>query len=525
MSHHRISGPLPAALAVACLCLLLPAHAEEEPAAAEEVVVEDAEPAQGSAEAAEEMTDEESDSGRDWISGNLRLELDAIHGHRASDVDFDQTLRMRIEPPKHPRLRFVTSFWLTEDLDGDEDPDVGLYDIDSGYGSDIQTRLLSLYLEADDVLGGATLRLGRQRILDGPLYNRIDGLHLKWVKNRWTTYLYGGARASLYEDAHNDLVLGVGADYRVGNNTRVGIDLFYGDEHRDGEDRVRRGLYARLLGLDFPREVETEIDDRLIAFRLYQRFFENHWLYAEFLVQNERADELTLDLTGFFEATDITYHLSYRRRLARAEDRVNALTSFYRVLGAQEKYHQIHASVQRPFTERFTLALEADWHDSDDDSPYTGNRDYIRLALVASVTNIYKGVNLETALERWDVDGGEDAWVITGEVNRKWDKWEVALGADYEQYQDRFVDYNPWPYWIRQSANLLIPGIYTGFSPAVYFLDDRVVQTREEIYSVYSRVRWEFAENQALSFRVRYEQDDGPDAPYWRLRAAYELDF
>ncbi len=459
----------------------------------------------------------------DWVDGRFETGIDADWSDRDSDVDLHQSLSIRLQPPNTPRLQIRGALWMTEDLDGDEAGGSLLYDIDNASSADVRARLLTLYLQADDVLGGAQLRLGRQRILDGPLYNRIDGLYLKWYRPVWDAYLYGGARASIYEDAHDDLALGAGVGYRPFASTRLGIDFFYGDEHRN--DDIRRGPWAWLLDLRYPRQVASEVDGQIVALSLHQRFGQNHWLHAKFLVEDGDADEFQLDLSGYFPKLDLSYHLNYRQQLERVTDQTSAFSGYYRVLGSQEEYQHLHLSVQRPITETWAVALEGDWHASEADDAYSANRDYWRLATVFSGTKIGPGLDLSMALEWWEVDGGEGAWVVTGEIGREWENFEIAFGADYEQYRNEFVEYNPLPLWIRQAGTIFVPGIFAGFTPGVHLLDTTRVETREEIYSAYLRGRWQFAESQALRARVTYEQDDGPDAPYWRVQAAYELQF
>jgi hypothetical protein len=460
-----------------------------------------------------------------WMTGSFEAGADADFARSAHDIDLHQWLRLNVTPPEHPNLRIVSSLWMTQDLDGDESGRSALYDIDNAYGSDFRARVLSLYLEAKDVAGGATMRLGRQRILDGPLYNRIDGLHLKWASPRWDLYLYGGARASLYGDTFDNLVLGGGAGFRPFDTTRLGVDLYYADDHRSQSDVVQPGIVDRLLGRAYPRSVKEEIDNTLIALSLNQRLGQNTYFYAQLKLLDDVADELRLDLNGYWADADLTYTLSYRRQMERVQDRVNDLTGFYRILGPQEKYDHVYVSLYRPITAKLALSLEADFHDADADGPYTGNRDYIRLGAILSASEIAKNTDASLGVERWDVDDGEDAWVVTGEVVRRWDAVQVTVGADYERWRDELVQYNPWPLRIDTAATYLIPGLYPRFTPLVYLFDTNRVEVRENIYSIYTRVKWDIKANQRVSGRVVFEDDDSSDAPYWRVQAAYEIDF
>jgi len=483
---------------------------------------------------AEEITAETPDIGsetpqekrdREWIQGRFSAGFDADWDRAGSDLELHQQLRLSIEPPKAPRLRLHTSVWMTEDLDGDEPQNSSLRGIDDRYGSDVRLRVLDMYLQAEDVLGGAELRLGRQRMTEGPRYNRIDGLRLRWEEQRWDAYVYAGSRASLYEGSFEDLVVGAGAGYRLSNSTRIGLDLYHAKDHRDDDEASRRGWLADVLGRAYPRKVETRVEDSLLGLTLYHRFNENHWLNAQVQLQDDGAHEYSMDLSGLIARWDLTYLLHYRCQFERVDDRVNDLSGYYRILGSLEPYHHLHFGVQRPLTETLFLGLDTDIHDSGDEADLSANRDYVRIAATLSGRNIGKGYGFQVSLGQWNTSGSDDSWHVTGEVSRKWNAYEVALGADFEQYRFEYVDYNPWPKWIKSAIVLAAPGIYPGFSPGVLLTDTREVLAREEIQSYFARFAWKIDDRQRVSARLTYEEDDGPYAPHWRFRAGYELDF
>lgn len=461
----------------------------------------------------------------DWVNGHFSTGIDTAWDDKASDIELNQFLRLNVDPPSVPKLHFHTSLWTTENLDGNEDSGTRLYGIDDAYDEAVRVRLLDLYMQADDVLGGATLRLGRQRITDGPLFNRIDGLYLNWDLDRWNVYVYGGVRASIYNGHEDNLALGGGASYQLTKSTRIGVDAFYGNERRHSGDDVQRSWSDLLFGRDYPRSVASELDNHMVALNLYQRLGTNHWLSARATFQEDGADELALDLSGYIQAADITYLLSYHNQLDRVEDRINQVTGFYRILGPHERYHHFHADLQRPITKKLTLGLETDWHIASNDSIYTANRDYLRTALVLSGKDVYKGMNFRVALENWDATGESDMWIVTGEIGRKWKAYNLAFGVNYEQYRDEYVDYNPWPNRLNIASFLFVPGVSPGIRPGVWLTDTANVVTRENIYSFYSRFTWEIDKRQRLMTRVTLEEDDGPDSPYWRVQASYEIDF
>lgn len=463
---------------------------------------------------------------RAWINGRFETGVDAAWDGSGNDIELYQLLRMDIAPPKTPKLKLRGSFWLTQDLDGDEHRYSTLYSIDDSYGGDVRVRTLDLYLQADDILGGAQLRLGRQRILDGPLYNRIDGLRLRWDKPRWDAYLYAGTRASLYDqDSFEDLVTGVGAGFRPTVNTRLGLDLYHAEDDRKGSEVVRRRLAQRLLGRAYPREVGTRVEDQTLGLSFYQRFGAYHWMNAELLLHDDGAHEFSMDFSGTIEHWKLTYLLNYRRQFDRVSDRADEVTGYYRILGGLEPYHHLHLGVQRPVTEKLSVGLEADIRDADRNTVYGSNTDYVRVALALFGNKIADSVDFNVSIDRWNVSGGEGSWIVTGEVSRTWEAVEWAVGLDYERYRYEYVEYNPWPNWVKRAFVLTVPGVYPGFSPLVLLNDTRDIVEREDIYSVYTRVQWKLDERQRITAKLVYEDDDGPFTPFWRIKAAYELDF
>lgn len=522
--HCQFSVPFRAATVAVGVLLgsgISTAWAEETaPPAAEAAVA-----AAPASDATPEADAPEEKPGREWVRGRLETGFDTAWDDTGSDFELYQILRMSIDPPSTPKVRLQGAVWLTEDLDGDEARYSSLYGIDDGYGGDVRGRVLDLHLQIKDVLGGGVLRIGRQRILDGPLYNRIDGLRIRWDKPKWDAYFYAGSRASLYENPFDDLVIGSGAGYRIGDNTRVGIDLFHAVDDRRRSDAVSRGWLTELLHRDYPRRVETRVEDQSLGLSLYHRFNQHHWFNAQLMLQDDGAHEYTMDFSGYIERWELTYLANYARQFDRVNDRVSDLSGYYRILGGLEQYHHVHLGVQRPLTKRLAIGLETDLHDADQDDSLNTNRDYVRMAAVLSAKDLGKGVGFNLSLDRWNTSGRDGSWMLTGELSREWKAFEWAIGADYEQYRYEYVDYNPWPGFLKNVAVFALPGLYPGFSPLVALTDTREILAREEIHSIYSRFEWKIDERQRLTAKVTYEEDDGPYAPYWRIRAAYEIEF
>ena len=421
-------------------------------------------------------------SWKEWFTGELQLGLDAARSSRDGDITLDQVLRLKIDPPKHERFHIRTTLWTIEDLDGREDPTSTLRRLNDASGSSVQARLLSLYLEVDDVGGDSTLRLGRQRITDGVVYNRIDGAYYKLRGARWEGYAFGGARASVYEDAHEDLATGAGLSVRLPTKTRVGVDFFYGADER------------RRLG-------SSDLETSITSVSLYQALTSRHSIFGRATWNATDIDELRFSVQGFFTESEIVYTLSYYNRLSTLTERATDVSDFYRVLGEFNQFQDVHALVDIPITKRFGLGLEAQVHDAENASLQSGNRDFQRYGMSLDFYDLRGHYDTSLILDYWNADFGEGQWTVTGEVSREWERTKTTLGIDYDRFEDRVTNFDPT-------------------LQSVLF-----VETHENIYSFYVKVEHEINEQHRVRVRALFEDDDGPDSPYWRLRAEYTLSF
>lgn len=417
---------------------------------------------------------------RDWVSGSLNLGIDAARSDRDNDIKLDQVLRLRIAPPKRDDIRVQVSLWTIEDLDGREDPTSVLRSINDASRAAVEARLLSLYLEVDDTWGDSTLRIGRQRILDGVVYNRMDGAYFKQRRGNWDWYAFGGARASVYEDAHEDSVAGAGASVRLPTRTRAALDFYYAEDDRSGG---------------------TTDDASVVSLTLRQQLSPYHSLFGRSTWHRGFIDEVRLAATGIFIKPEIVYNIAYRQRLSFLGDRPTDINGFTGIVGELNEFEDFHASLDFPVSERLTVTLEGQLHDAEGASVNTGNRDYNRYGAILSGDDFGKGIDFSVTFEQWDVDSAEDAVVVTGDVSKEWEKVKVTWGADYERYQDRV----------------------TTLDPLLLTVD--LVETHEDVYSFFSRVHFTIDENRSVWFRLTYEDADTPDAPYWRLRGVYSIRF
>lgn len=467
-------------------------------------------------------TESEAKSRPRWYRGSFEAEFDGVLSDRDSDFDLSQYLRIEADPPKLPRLHLRGALWLHQDLSSDSGkPDV-LRDINDASAADVQARLLYLHADIDGVLGDQSLiRIGRQRIQEGAAYNRIDGLYLKKRIDKFQAYVFGGARASIYRDTSDDLVLGGGAAYLPGAHTRIALDGYYAEESRYGVSRSRPSLFFG----GFRRPVASEINDSKVTLSLWHNFGVNTRFFARVGMLGSDLEELVLSLNGYIPRLDLLYDIDYRQLFDTVGDTTGDLSPFYQVLGKYREHQTLYIGAHRPLTETITLSLEGEIRNTENDEFYSANRDYVRLAAVLFVEDAFKGFDTATSLEYWDASGGEGYWTITGEISREWEQVDWRAGVDFVRYKDRIIEYDQRAALLDSALVTLLPDVYPGFSYLAQSNATRVVDTRENVYSIFTDIEWEFREDQEIFSKISFEEDDGPDSPYWRIRAGYRIRF
>jgi len=495
--------------------------AEAEPAEADPAETEPAEAGESAMPAAENGEAMAPQLQTRWYRGSFEAEFDGVFADGDTDADLSQYLRFEADPPKLPRLHLRGSMWLHQDLSDDSGKPNTLRDINDASSSDVQARLLYLYAEIDGVLGDQSIaRIGRQRIQEGAVYNRIDGLYVKKRVNRVEWYTFVGARASVYRDTSDDLVLGGGASYLPSPHTRIALDGYYAEESRYGVSSSRRSLFG-----GFRRPIASEINDSKVTLSLWHNFGMNTRFFARAGMLGSNLDELVLSLNGYIPRLDVLYDIDYRQLFDTTGDTTADLSPFYQVLGQYREHQTLFIGLHRPITKRITLSLEGEIRNSESDDFYTGNRDYVRLATILAMEDAWKGFDVSTSLEYWDVSEGEGSWTITGEIQKKWATVDWRAGVDFVRYRDRVIEYDRNAALLDTAIVAFVPGIYPGFSYFAQANSTRVVDTRENVYSIFTDIEWAFREDQELFAKVAFEEDDGPDSPYWRIRAGYRIQF
>lgn len=498
-----------------------PATAEEKPAA--DAAAPEAAEEKPAADAGEAEKPEAKAPQTPRLKGSFSTQLDGVSADGASDLDLEQTLSFDVRPGNSDRLRLRGLLWMQEDLDGDESEYSSLRSINDSYDSDVRARLLSLYAEAKDIWGKSVLRVGRQQILDGVAYNRIDGIYFNRQQDSWEWYAFAGARASVYEDTHEDLAMGAGVTFRPGISTRAGFDIFYGEDRQKEWVPFFKPAWQAIHLYDMRRET-NQIENTMLSFNLSQDLWQNATAYGRVTWVDGHGEELLLDLTGIADCWGLSYELRYRRQLDSIGERVNDLTGFYSLLGTYERYDDYLLVLTKELCKKASLSLEAEIHESAKDSWRTRNRDYQRLALVGRVQDLLPTLDTEVSLERWHVQDGEGTWAVTGELTKNWKTVRLSLGADYERYEDRVAVYNSVPDTLALFGALLNPtALGTGLRTPWGGLWS--IETHENVHSFYSKLRWAVCKDQEFTASVRYEQDESPESPYWRLRAGYMVRF
>ena len=481
-------------------------------------------------ETEEEVVVEEEQNLPSWkFTGRFKAEVDGRWSDDDRDVDLEQYLNFETGPRAHPNFRIKGDLWFIENV-SESDRDSSLSGLRGASDSDVLIRPLTLYAEFDDLWGDSTLRIGRQRILEGPIYNRLDGVYFKKNLEKWDWYVFGGWRASVYAESHDDPTVGGGVSLRLTPHTRVALDAYYVDEHRHGNPRWHRYRLSNLLYPDYPRDRVDDLEQTLISFSIWQDITQNMRFFGRYTWYEDAGDELRLELTGYVPSWDLTYELAYRGLIQDDDDRLSDAAGYYRILGPQASYDNFFLALHKPLGERFTVSLDAEVH-SASDSDFDGyNRDYFRTALSVTAEDLFWEVDATASIEKWAVSGEEDSWAITGELEKSFGDVDVTLGMDYERWVDEYRSYNPWP--LRRTrfvANfpLTPPNISALLNQnfLVRLQDVRTRRVRENVYAVFGSLEWHFREDQDIELNVTYEDDDSGESPYWRARAAYTIRF
>ncbi|GMW03597.1 MAG: hypothetical protein AMXMBFR84_47310 [Candidatus Hydrogenedentota bacterium] len=464
-----------------------------------------------------------------WISGQIDLQGEAEWSDAGEDYDFDQFIRINIDPPQNEKIHIRSSFWLYEDISPDDDRAYYLNDLSDTWDSDFQARVLTLHVDVEDLWGDSLLRIGRQRIFEGQYFGRMDGIYFKKSMPKWDWYAFAGWRASLYEDAFDDPVLGGGLSWQPTTKTRIALDAYYASEELDHKPRFRRRRFSEILYHDYPREWDDSFSDTMVALSIWQDITTNLRVFGRYSWYDKGSDELLLELVGYVPNWDLSYEVSYRRMMDETTQRVDDQSSYYRVLGTYEDYDSWFMALHKPISKRIALSVEGELRDVRGDEFATNNPDYLRYAAILSLSDLPWGLSGNLAYERWDVDGRDDAWMVSGELTKTWVHFALTVGASYERWVDEYEAYDFFPQFKNQVRSALNFGGYQTPYYANNFtvnLRDKVpVIVRDDIYALFAECVWTINPQNEVKLGVSYEIDDYADSPYWQVSAGYSLKF
>lgn len=503
-------------------------------------------PQEESAEAAAEESSPASEAGHRWLHGSFRTEFDGAWSDDDRDLNMDQTLELNVDFPNNDAMRLRSMFWVWEDFDSGDKND-SLRSLNDNYDSDVQARPVHLYLEVDDLWGKSTLRVGRQRIMEGAAFNRIDGVYFKKQTARGVDwYVFGGMRASLHEEDFNDPVFGGGVAFQATATTRIAIDGYWVNEDRNHSRDWRIPRLTYYLYRDYPRDGYDTFEDGVLSLSVWQTLTSNWRLFGRLDLNNGAGDELTMRVTGYVPTWDVTVEATYRRLFDEIEDRANDLTSYYRILGPQEEYEDFLLALYKPITPRVTLSVEGQIHDVDSNIPtsiltrwskdydyaYKTNLDYVRASATLSVAQLVWGIDASFTAELWDVETRDSSWSAGAEFEKKWDTLTLTFAAEYLRYEGQYSAYDFYPNWqneVRRVFSSLFPGSASTFYVDSNFLvnlkDVKPVNTNEDVFSLSLEGKWAFRENQEVNLGLTFEDDDTAGSPLWRVQAGYALRF
>ena len=261
---------------------------------------------------------------------------------------------------------------------------------------------------------------------------------------------------------------------------------------------VARARRSSLLG-GFNRPIANEINDSRVTLSLWHSFGVNTRLFARLGTLGGDVNELVLSLNGYIPRLDLLYDVDYRQLFDTTGDTTADLSPFYQILGQYRQHKTLYIGLHRPITKRVTLSLEGEIRDAKNDDFYTGSRDYYRLATVLYVEDLYREFDVSTSLEYWDTSEGEGYWTVTGEVERKWETVKWRAGVDFVRYKDRVIEYDYRTARLNDAIVALLPGVYPGRSFFAQYAATRVVDTRENVYSIFTDIEWEFGRTRGCS--------------------------
>lgn len=345
----------------------------------------------------------------------------------ARDQDVLGDLRLDASTPKTGRYEFHFMGSFRNDLDGNRDlrQNYILEDIGDTGRRHTTGYLYEAHLDINDPIARVTqLRLGRQ---PGTRDEQVtfDGvaLDIRPASSMHLT-LYGGAAINYFEIGRtetDDTVAGAGLDLFPTASTGISLD------------------YATLKDKRNYFEM-TDVQDKLVSFKLWQRFTPSMKATARYRYENGEPRDLTVRLLGSFPVTGTEIGASYLRQFRIQPEQSNSLSPFVDVVGRSDPYQSYEIKLRQFFAKRYAFDIAYVKRElTGNGMPGAFNREYSRSAAGFEVSDLFiANLNLTFTADQWRspgqsfTSGGADIGYSFG---KKGGMTRINTGTYYSLYK------------------------------------------------------------------------------------------
>jgi hypothetical protein len=346
---------------------------------------------------------------------------------------------------------------LSADLDGaSEDSPFG--EISDTFDGDVNGRVYSAYLDFEGLRDADVARVGRQATEGTPVFARFDGVRVETTgmgKGRVVVGAYGGVPVHLYETVSDgDRIGGVSVEGRPWAGSRV------------------RGDYMRI-------EDETLAggrEDDLFGVSAWQAVGESATVSASHTRLGGRARDVAARAAFRAEALDLDVAVSYYELLATQRELSTELDPFVASLRDLFPFRQAGLLVSKGISSHLRLDGGLDVRrvdDADDEGEF--NRDYGRAFATAIFPDaLGAGITPSVTADSW-ASGGRSVHSWGADVTKEWESgMRGSLGTSYDLYK----------------------------------LDLATGSERDDVRTLYLRLRYPPSDSVTLDLRYEVEHDD-----------------
>jgi len=352
---------------------------------------------------------------------------------RTSDQDAYGDLRVDLVRPRDNRYEFHFQGAVRSDLDGDQDV-TGFYpleDIGDTWGQPSKAQLLEANAVLNDPVKYAKrITVGRQSgTRDEPVF--FDGAAAELGSDKLLLTLYGGAAVHFYEvnaTWGKDTLEGAGIDYRP---------------------LPSLGLSADALAVQDLREFDPnggEVRDRMLSFKVWQRFEPFTRVSAQYRYLNGEARDLSVRAAGAWQEQDAEMNVGYFRQFNPQAELSNELSPFTDVIGLSAPFQSIDIKVRKSFASRVAFDLGyflRDLLDQADQGSF--NKEYSRVFIDAEVSDLFiANLSWTVTAERWKSESTSSDTLgtdLTYRIKKGGRESRVSAGTFYSLYKyDYYAD-------------------------------------------------------------------------------------